>query len=216
MKTVLEKYMKVRELVSELVEEIDQIADREEKIETVNYVRKLIHQVSPYNHHPVDFVEWVKTKDVEGNEYNPNTVFPPEMKLLEQSIKEDGFTQPTVTNPETDIRRIVDGFHRRKTVVTNTAINKSTYGRVPVTTIRSEKASLADRMASTIRHNRARGVHGIDEMVNIVSVLKQECGMTDAWIVKNIGMDVDELLRLKQISGVIELFKDKEFSQSWE
>lgn len=216
MEESVDRHLKIRELLTDLTEAIDEITDRDEKIDTVNYVRKMIHSVSPYKHHPVDFVEWVKTGEVEGNEYNPNTVFPPEMKLLIQSIAEDGFTQPTVTNPETDMRRIVDGFHRRKTVVTSSVISKSTFGRIPVTSIRSEKRSLADRMASTIRHNRARGVHGVDEMVNIVSVLKQECNMTDKWIVKNIGMDPDELLRLKQISGVIELFKDKEFSKSWE
>lgn len=216
MEKAVEKYLEIKEILSELTDKINEIQDFNKKIDTINYVRKMIHEISPYKNHPVDYVEWVKTEEVEGNDYNPNTVFPPEMKLLEQSIKEDGFTQPTVTNPEEDIRRIVDGFHRRKTVVTNKKINESTYGRVPVTTIRSEKASLADRMASTIRHNRARGVHGIDEMVSIVTVLKQECGMTDAWIIKNIGMDADELLRLKQISGIIELFKHKEFSKSWE
>lgn len=205
----------ILELAKKLAAEIDRIQDIDEKIDTLNEVRRILHQVSPEKDHPVDLVEWVRTEEVEKNEYNPNTVFPPEFKLLVQSISDDGFTQPVVTNPEADVRRIVDGFHRRKVVVTTKHISASTFGRVPVTSIRKSQDALATRMASTIRHNRARGVHGIDEMVHIVQVLKQECGMSDSWIMKNIGMDADELLRLKQISGIIELFKDKEFSKSW-
>jgi ParB-like chromosome segregation protein Spo0J len=206
----------ILKLAKKLSDLILKLPDADKQLDALNSVRRELHRVSPLKHHPVDFVEWVKSEQVEGNEYNPNSVAPPEMKLLIRSITEDGYTMPIVTNPETDIRRIVDGFHRRKAEVSSAVINKSTMGRVPVTSIRNAQSSLADRMASTIRHNRARGTHGIDAMVHIVSVLKQECGMSDAWIMKNIGMDADELLRLKQISGIIELFKDKEFSKSWE
>lgn len=208
--------MSLNEILEQLIIKINNIKNVDEKIKTVNFVRRKIHEVSPQKKHPVDFVEWIKTTEVEGNDYNPNTVFPPEMKLLEQSIYEDGFTQPIVTTKEPDIIRIVDGFHRRKAVVVSKKISDSTLSYVPVTFIREDNGSLAHRMASTIRHNRARGIHGVDQMVNIVSVLKQDCGMSDKWIMRNIGMDSDELLRLKQVSGIIELFKDKEFSASWE
>jgi ParB-like chromosome segregation protein Spo0J len=207
---------KIIDLAKQMAGMIDQLHDIDTKTEVLNEVRKELHKVSPYKDHPVDLVEWVKSEDVEKNDYNPNAMFPPEFKLLIQSILSDGFTQPVVTNPEADIRRIVDGFHRRKVIVTTKKISESTYGRIPVTSIRKNRSSFADRIASTIRHNRARGVHAIDEMVHIVSVLKQECEMSDDWIMKNIGMDADELLRLKQVSGIIELFKDKEFSRSWE
>ena len=211
MEKVVEKYLKIRELVSELTEEIDEISDLNEKIETINYVRMILHEVSPYKHHPVDFVAWEKTEKIEQNDYNPNHVAPPETKLLHTSIIEDGFTQPVVTYPQKPVNIIVDGFHRRKTVVNYKDVNNSTFGRVPVTYIRKEKEEISNRMASTIRHNRARGTHDIGLMTNIVTELKK-AGMSDAWIMKQIGMDADEILRLKQLSGLAELFKDKEFS----
>ena len=198
-----------------LAQAIAGISDRDERIETLNAVRGILHTASPVKHHPVDFVQWQKSEDVEGNEYNPNAVAPPEMRLLIRSIEEDGYTMPIVTFPDTDTIRIVDGFHRRKAERTSPAIHKSTYGYIPVSTIRPEKRAISDRMASTIRHNRARGTHSIDLMVNIVAELT-EAGMGNDWIMKHIGMDADELLRLKQISGLAALFKNHEYSRAWE
>ncbi len=205
---------KLNTLLDELLNEILKAEDLDKKIEVINYVRKKIHEVSPFKHHPVDYVFWEKSDTVEGNDYNPNSVPPPEMKLLIRSIIEDGFTMPIVSFPE-EITRIVDGYHRRKSERISKEISESTYGYIPLTTIRKTQEGIADRMASTIRHNRARGNHSIELMQNIVAELV-EIGMSDAWIMKNIGMDADELLRLKQVTGIQALFANKEFSKTWE
>ena len=151
---------------------------------------------------------------IQANSYNPNAVAPPEMKLLYKSILEDGYTMPIVCYYLSDIDKyeIVDGYHRYTTMLNHKDIYERESGMLPVSVI---DKPISDRMASTIRHNRARGSHSIELMVNIVKELT-EGGMSDAWILKNIGMDADELLRLKQISGLQHLFKDKEFSSSWE
>jgi ParB-like chromosome segregation protein Spo0J len=160
-------------------------------------------------------VAWVKSDDVEANEYNPNAVAPPEMKLLYESILNDGYTMPIVSYKESDNIKIVDGFHRRETERRNKDISDSTFGRVPVTDIRRSQTDTSNRMASTIRHNRARGSHNIELMSQIVSELV-EMGKGDPWICKHIGMSPDELLRMKQITGLASLFLNKEFNKSWE
>lgn len=163
---------------------------------------------------PVYNVIAVPIEKVRANSYNPNAVAQPEMKLLELSIWEDGFTMPVVCYyiPDEDIYEIVDGFHRYTIMKTSKRIYDREKGMIPVVVIEKD---LSNRMASTIRHNRARGSHDIDLMCNIVSELTQS-GMSDAWILRNIGMDADELLRLKQISGLAALFADKQFSKSKE
>lgn len=162
---------------------------------------------------PVYNIQRIPIEKIQANSYNPNSVAPPEMKLLYQSIKEDGYTMPIVCYYLEDIDKyeIVDGFHRYTTMLTHKDIYEREEGYLPVSVI---DKPISDRMASTIRHNRARGSHSIELMTNIVNELV-EAGMSDAWILKNIGMDADELLRLKQISGLAALFKDKEFSKSW-
>ena len=163
---------------------------------------------------PVYKVLAVPIEKIQANSYNPNSVASPEMKLLYQSIKEDGYTMPVVCYylSEFDKYEIVDGFHRYTIMLTHKDIFKRECGCLPVVVIEKDESN---RMASTIRHNRARGSHSIHLMSNIVSELTK-AGMSDAWILKNIGMDADELLRLKQVSGLAELFADKEFSRSWE
>lgn len=162
---------------------------------------------------PVYGVKAVPIEKIRANSYNPNAVAPPEMKLLELSIWEDGYTMPIVCYyiPESDTYEIVDGYHRYTTMLTSKRIRDREGGMMPVVTI---DKPLSNRMASTIRHNRARGSHSIELMSNIVDELVKS-GMSDAWIMKNIGMDADELLRLKQIGGLASLFKDEEFSKSW-
>lgn len=162
---------------------------------------------------PVYDIRRVPIEKIQANVYNPNSVAQPEMKLLYQSIKEDGYTMPIVCYylPEEDKYEIVDGFHRYTTMLKHKDIYEREEGCLPVSVI---DKPISDRMASTIRHNRARGSHDIGLMTNIVAELV-EAGMSDAWILKNIGMDADELLRLKQISGLAALFKDKEFSKSF-
>jgi ParB-like chromosome segregation protein Spo0J len=163
---------------------------------------------------PVYNVRSVPLEKIRANAYNPNAVAPPEMKLLELSIWEDGFTMPVVCYyiPSDDVYEIVDGYHRYTTLLTSERIREREGGILPVVVIDKD---ITNRMASTIRHNRARGSHSIELMSNIVAELT-EAGMSDAWILRHIGMDKDELLRLKQITGLAALFKDQEFSKAWE
>lgn len=164
---------------------------------------------------PVYNVIAVPLEKVVANNYNPNIVAPPEMKLLELSIWEDGYTMPCVCYymKEIDRYEIVDGFHRYVVMKTSRRIYEREHGLLPVTVIDKD---ISNRMSSTIRHNRARGTHSVELMSHIVAELTRS-GMSDAWIMRNIGMDRDELLRLKQITGLAELFADKEFgiSDEW-
>jgi ParB-like chromosome segregation protein Spo0J len=160
---------------------------------------------------PVYNVKAVPIEKIRANSYNPNAVAQPEMKLLETSIWEDGYTMPVVCYylPNEDMYEIVDGFHRYTILKTSKRIYEREKGLLPIVVIDKDDSN---RMASTIRHNRARGSHSIDLMSNIVSELV-ESGMSDAWILKHIGMDKDELLRLKQITGLASLFANNEFSE---
>jgi ParB-like chromosome segregation protein Spo0J len=163
---------------------------------------------------PVYNVIAVPLDKVQANDYNPNSVAPPEMALLETSIWEDGYTQPVVTyyDSEKDIYIVVDGFHRYLTIKNSKRIYDREKGLLPIVVINK---AISDRMASTIRHNRARGSHNVELMSTIVSELV-EMGKGDRWICEHIGMSPDELLRLKQITGVAALFKNKDFSASWD
>jgi len=163
---------------------------------------------------PVYDVRSVSINQVHANDYNPNSVAPPEMALLETSIWEDGYTQPVVTvyDQEEDKYIVVDGFHRFLTLKNSKRINDREKGMLPVVVLNKE---IGDRMASTIRHNRARGAHNVELMSTIVAELV-EMGKGDRWICTHIGMSPDELLRLKQITGVAALFKNRDFSDSWE
>ena len=159
---------------------------------------------------PVYNVKAVPVEKVVANDYNPNVVAPPEMKLLELSIWEDGFTMPCVCyhDQENDKYIIVDGFHRYTVLKTSKRIYEREHGLLPVVVIDKD---LSHRMGSTIRHNRARGTHDIGLMTHIVAELTKS-GMSDQWIMRNIGMDKDELLRLKQVSGLAALFANRDFS----
>ncbi len=163
---------------------------------------------------PVYNVKRIPIEKIKANDYNPNSVAPPEMALLETSIWEDGYTQPVVTfyDDQQDLYIVVDGFHRYTVLKTSQRIFDREQGHLPVVVIDKE---IGDRMASTIRHNRARGSHNIDLMSNIVAELV-EMGKGDRWICQHIGMSADELLRLKQITGVAALFANRDFSKSWD
>jgi ParB-like chromosome segregation protein Spo0J len=190
--------------------------DGAEKVEALNRARLALHEASPFREHPVDLVLWVPAEAVEANDYNPNTVAAPEMELLELSIASDGYTMPIVSWVEADGRReTVDGFHRGLVGKTCEAVRKTTGGYLPVTTVNSERTERSDRVASTIRHNRARGKHQISAMSEIVRDLATR-NWSDAKIGRELGMEPDEVLRLKQISGLAELFADREFSRAWE
>ena len=160
---------------------------------------------------PVYNVMAVPIEEIQANSYNPNAVAPPEMRLLYESIKEDGYTMPIVCYKLPNGKyEIVDGYHRYTVMLTHRDIYEREGGKLPVVVIDKD---VSNRMASTIRHNRARGQHSIELMMNIVGELKKS-GMSDAWIMKEIGMDADELLRYKQLSGLAEMFKDRDFTQA--
>ncbi len=185
------------------------------KIEIINRIKILLHKHSPFANEPVDCVLWIDSEQVVANDYNPNKVAPPEMELLKQSILEDGYTQPLVTWKREDATEVVDGFHRNRVGRECEEVRDRIHGYLPVVNINQTQQGKGDRMASTIRHNRARGTHNVELMSTIVSELV-EMGKGDRWICKHIGMSADELLRLKQITGVADLFKNRDFSDSWE
>lgn len=186
-----------------------------EKVETINSIKRALHSVSPFKAEPVDCVIWKPSEEVGANDYNPNSVAPPEMKLLEISIGEDGFTQPVVTWLKDDKREVVDGFHRTRVSKESKVVRHRVQGYVPVVTINDTREDRGDRIAATIRHNRARGKHKVDAMSDIVLELKRR-NWTDDKIGRELGMDPDEVLRLCQITGLAELFADQDFSKAWE
>lgn len=192
----------------------------DEKITVLNEIRWMLHEISPFRKEPVDCVLWIQADDVEGNDYNPNIVAPPEMRLLKESIREDGYTQPIVTwltagelldGP----REVVDGFHRNRVGKEDKEVRARLKGFLPVTTINEWRTDRGDRIAATIRHNRARGKHVIQGMSDIVIELKRR-NWSDERIGRELGMEPDEVLRLTQISGLAEMFADREFSEAWE
>lgn len=187
----------------------------EEKIKAINEIRLELSKYSPFKNEPVDCVQWVKSDLIQANEYNPNSVAPPEMKLLEHSILEDGYTQPIVSYHRENLYEVVDGFHRNRVGKESVEVNKRIMGYLPLVIINQNRQDLTDRMASTIRHNRARGKHKVEAMSDIVIELKRR-NWSDEKIAKNLGMDADEVLRLCQITGMAELFSDEDFSKSWD
>ena len=186
------------------------------KVHIINEIKEMLHAVSPFNTEPVDCVLWVKNDTVHANDYNPNSVAPPEMELLRHSISQDGYTQPIVSMKDgQETREVIDGFHRNRVGKECDDIQKRVHGYLPVVTIRESQEGLNDRVASTIRHNRARGKHKVESMSDIVADLKKR-NWSDKKIAKELGMDQDEVLRLAQISGLVELFQNKDFSNAWE
>ncbi len=199
---------------SEIFQQLESLPTSQ-RIETINKIRTLLHNYSPMKDRPIDLVLWEPIDTVKKNEYNPNSVAPTELKLLETSISEDGYTQPIVTWITDSSREIIDGFHRSKIARESQKVADTLHGYVPVTTVRDRQINKSNRMASTIRHNRARGTHSVDAMSEIVLELKARNWKT-ARICKELGMEEDEVLRLCQISGLSGLFSDAEFSQAWE
>jgi ParB-like chromosome segregation protein Spo0J len=189
-----------------------------DRVQALNAIRERLHNASPFKDEPVDLVLWVPMGEVVANDYNPNAVAPPEMELLAHSIQEDGYTQPIVTwveNNGHECREVIDGFHRNLVGKENKAIAARVKGYLPVTTANQSRVDRGDRIAATIRHNRARGKHQVDSMSEIVVELKRR-NWSDKKIGKELGMEPDEVLRLAQISGLAEMFADKEFSEAWE
>ena len=194
--------------------ELEQIESFEAKIEYLNDMKSFLHGLSPHSAMPVDVVKWVPIELVQANDYNPNAVAKNEMRLLLHSVQEDGYTQPIVTVFDEEKQRyvVVDGFHRYTVCRENTELRKQCHGCVPVVVL---KKGMADRMASTVRHNRARGKHSIAGMANLIFQMLDE-GKSDEEICHNLGMEADELLRLKHITGFSKLFENVEYRKSWE
>lgn len=187
----------------------------EEQIEVINQIKLELHSISPMRNEPVDCVLWVQADLVEANDYNPNIVAPPEMKLLKESILQDGYTQPIVTWQVNGRREVIDGFHRNRIGKESPQVRKRIKNLLPVTTINEWREDRSDRIAATIRHNRARGKHQVQAMGEIVLELSRR-NWSNERIGRELGMDSDEVLRLKQISGLAEMFADREFSEAWE
>lgn len=187
----------------------------EDQVANLNIFRAVLGEFSPFSDEPVDQIQWVPADTVTANDYNPNSVAPPEMELLRLSITADGFTQPLVTNQEGDQRIVIDGFHRHRVGKECDDVRARIKGFLPVVQIRAERVDRGDRIASTIRHNRARGQHQVERMSDIILELKRR-NWSDKKIGKELGMDPDEVLRLAQISGLAVAFKDRDFSAAWE
>jgi len=209
--------MKMEDIISICSETFKNLDDLSltEKVECINKIRLDLKNYSPFKTEPVDCVQWQRIDKVQGNDYNPNSVAPPEMKLLELSIKEDGYTQPVVAFRKNEGFEVVDGFHRSRVAKESSYIRKRIHGFIPLVVINEDREDRSDRMASTIRHNRARGKHNVDSMSDMVVELKRR-NRSDKWIAEHLGMDEDEVLRLCQVSGLAEMFCNTQFSKSWD
>lgn len=206
--------VQLSETVLEELNKLDSMPIKK-RIEYVNLLKQEIMKHDPLNSEPVSCVKWVSSDKVVANDYNPNSVAPPEMELLHISIKEDGYTQPIVTYFHDGIYEVVDGFHRNRVGKECADIKERVHGYLPVVVINEDVSDKGQRIASTIRHNRARGKHQVDAMSDIVLDLRKR-NWSNEKIAKKLGMDSDEVLRLAQITGLAEMFSDREFSQAWE
>jgi len=184
------------------------------RVMLLNAARQILHAASPFKNEPVDCVLWVQADTVGANDYNPNSVAPPEMELLRLSIAADGYTQPIVTHAEEGTITVIDGFHRNRVGKECKDVQARIQGYLPIVRINSSQSDRGDKIASTIRHNRARGKHRVEAMSEIVIELKRR-NWSDEKIGTQLGMDPDEVLRLTQISGLAEMFSDREFSEAW-
>lgn len=208
----------MQEALQKIIMEVENLLPamlQDEKVDAINSIRSALHLHSPFRSEPVDFVEWVKAEDVQANDYNPNSVAPPEMELLRVSIMADGYTQPIVTMPDGDKRTVVDGFHRNRVGKECADVRERVHGYLPVVRIKESQEDRGSRMAATVRHNRARGEHRVESMSEIVIELKRRF-WSDEKISKELGMEPDEVLRLTQVTGLAGLFADQEFSEAWE
>lgn len=221
-----EDMAKIQSCTETVVGEARRLAERIEamgaidlgaQVEALNVVRKLLHEVSPFRGEPVDLVTWLPAEKVLGyDDYaNPNTVAPPEMALLRHSMAKNGVAVAIVTHETDDGDVTVDGMHRRRVGSTDAELRARLHGYLPVSRIRTDRADVAGRIAATVEFNRARGEHGTEAMSALVRLL-YELGWTDERIQQELGMQLDEVIRLKQITGIAALFTDRDFSQAWE
>jgi len=207
--------MDIDKLIEDLTEVLRTI-EMPERLKYINRAKEKLQKAGSFTSEPVDCVQWVPIEDIEANDYNPNKVAPPEMELLYHSIKENGYTQPVVVwKKEGGRYEVIDGFHRNLIVRKYDDINERVQGYLPIVVINKKNAQRGDRIAATIRHNRARGKHQVENMSDIVIELTKR-NWSEKRIGKELGMEPDEVLRLKQVKGLAEVFKDREFSEAWE
>lgn len=209
----------IQKMAADLALAIGDLPDLGSRVRALNETRGILHAISPFKAEPVDCVLWVPNETVHKNGWNPNQVAPPEMKLLARSIEADGYTQPIVTCPvvESDgsVDCVVDGFHRHRVGKEIPEITARIHGFLPVVRLAEDRRDRKDLMAATIRHNRARGKHGVEAMSSLVGELVT-LGWKDDEIGVELGMQPDEVLRLKQVTGLAALFASRDFSEGWE
>lgn len=205
--------MTLNQLMETLHDFLNEVDDDAQRIGVINALKQTLHEHSPFAREPVDCVLWVPAASVAANDYNPNVMAPPERRLLQQSLEKDGYTQPIVVSARTQDYLVIDGFHRH-VLGKKAALRKRLRGYLPVTLINEQRQGEAERIAATIRHNRARGQHQVTAMSDIVRDLHR-LGWNDEKISVELGMDADEVLRLKQISGLAEVFASCDYSEAW-
>ena len=211
----------ILELANQLAEGIE-VLPLEEKIEALNQARLKLSAVSPFQLEPIDCVQWVKADKIVANDYNPNSVARPEMKLLEHSVRKNGFAMPIITAQiETTgavivrPQKVVDGFHRHKVGKNTKDISDRMHGYLPIVNIAGNASDQNHLMSATVEFNRARGEHSVELMAGLVKEMIQ-LGQTDQEIAKNLGMEAEEVLRLKQMTGLAGLFRGQSYSKAWE
>lgn len=209
----MENHIKI-EQITQLISEVLLNMPEEQRIDAINQIKTCLHEHSPFINQPIDCVLWIKSDQIHANDYNPNALAPPEKRLLYTSLINNGYTQPIVVYDESKKYTIVDGFHRSLLSKEKKELVKQLNGYLPITRIRPANANKTERIAATIRHNRARGKHQISAMSDIVRDLAM-LGWNDKKIASQLGMDPDEVLRLKQISGLAALFDNRTFSEAW-
>jgi ParB-like chromosome segregation protein Spo0J len=201
-------------MTNNLSKELTKALSIEDNIELIEEIKEVLHKNSVLKTQPINRIKWVKIEKVTPNDYNPNSVAKKEMGLLYTSIKQDGYTQPIVTiyDPKEKMYVIVDGFHRYYTAKTNEDILERNKGRIPIVVIDKD---INDRMASTVRHNRARGMHSVTGMSSMVFQMLEN-GWSDEDICNEVGLGIEELVKLKHITGFSKLFEDAEYNKAWE
>ncbi len=201
-------------MTDNLSKELTKALSIEDNIELIEEIKEVLHKNSVLKTQPINRIKWAKIEEVTPNDYNPNSVAKKEMGLLYTSIKQDGYTQPIVTiyDPKEKMYVIVDGFHRYYTAKTNEDILERNKGRIPIVVIDKD---INDRMASTVRHNRARGMHSVTGMSSMVFQMLEN-GWSDEDICNEVGLGIEELVKLKHITGFSKLFEDAEYNKAWE
>lgn len=183
----------------------------------LNNVQSIVSELRPIDEFPIDDVKFVPLEKVSANSYNPNQVSDNEMELLYKSIKADGYTQPVVCvedetydGDETRLE-IIDGFHRYITMKRHSDIRERSNGLLPITVL---DKTMNEQRAATVRHNRASGKHTTSGKSQVVFEMLQD-GWDDERICEELGMEPEELARLKHTSGFAKLFDDTDYSQPW-